>query len=132
MTRFPYAFALPLLLAAGPVTAQTSPGRLAANISYEARGTGPDWQLAVGDRVALRLAPDADGFVAMQYFPRARRRNADGVRRWESRTPGGSTIVIEAREQPCTLGAERYRDTVAVTTADRHLSGCGGPRLRDR
>jgi hypothetical protein len=129
MTRFLFAFALPLLLAAGPATAQTRPGRLVADISYEAKGAGPDWQLAVGDRIALRLAPDADGFVVMQYFPRARRRNADGVRRWESRTPGGSTIVIEAREQVCTIGTEHYRDTVTVTTPERHLSGCGGRRL---
>jgi hypothetical protein len=129
MTRFLFAFALPLLLAAGPATAQTRQGRLVADISYEAKGSGPDWQLAVGDRIALRLAPDADGFVVMQYFPRARRRNADGVRRWESRTPGGSTIVIEARETPCTIGTDHYRDTVTVTTPERHLSGCGGRRL---
>ena len=129
MTRRLFAFALPLLLAAGPAPSQTRPGRLVQNVSYEARGAGPGWQLAVGERIALRLAPDADGFAMMQYFPRTRARTTDGVRRWESRTPGGSTIVIEAREQPCTLGAERYRDTVTVTTAERRLAGCGGRRL---
>lgn len=122
-------FAFALCFAAGSATAQTRPPRLAADISYEARGSGPDWQLAVGDRVALRLGADADGFVVMQYFPRARRRTADGLRRWESRTPGGATIAIEAREAACTIGDTRYRDTVTVTTSDRHLSGCGGPRL---
>ena len=129
MTRCLYAFALPLLLAAGPAKAQTRSARLVANVSYEAKGSGPDWQLAVGDRIVLRMGADADGFVAMQYFPRVRPRRAEAIRRWESRTPGGSAIVIEAREEPCTLGAERYRDTVTVTTGDRRLSGCGGRRL---
>jgi hypothetical protein len=131
MTRFLFAFALPLLLAAGPATAQTRPARLVANVGYEAKGAGPDWQLAVGERIALRLSPvGEDGFVTLQYFPRGRRHSEDGIRRWESRTPGGATIVIEAREQECTLGTARYRDTVTVTTAERRLSGCGGRRLQ--
>jgi hypothetical protein len=129
MTRLLFAFALPLLIAAGPATAQTRPPRLVAEVAYEAKGSGPDWQLAVGDRIALRLSPEGDGFVTLQYFPRTRGRNADGVRRWESRTPGGATILIEAREQPCALGAEHYRDTVTVTAGERRLSGCGGHRL---
>jgi hypothetical protein len=131
MTRFLFAFSLPLLLAAGAATSQTRPARLATDVAYEAKGAGPDWQLAVGDRIALRLSPvGEDGFVTLQYFPRTRGRNRDGIRRWESRTPGGSTIVIEAREQECTLGPARYRDTVTVTTAERRLSGCGGRELR--
>ncbi|WP_395614553.1 hypothetical protein [Allosphingosinicella sp.] len=130
MTRFLYAFALPLLLAAGPATAQTRSGRLVADVAYEAKGSGPAWQLAVGDRIALRLGADADGFVVMQYFPRARPRRTDAVRRWESRTPGGATIVIEAREEACRLGADRYRDTVTVTAGERRLNGCGGRRDR--
>jgi len=129
MTRLLFAFALPLLLAADPATAQPRSPRLVADASYEARGGNPDWQLAIGSRIALRLAPDADGFVVMQYFPRATSRTRDGVRRWESRTPGGSTIVIEARQVTCTLGSDHYRDTVTVTTPERHFSGCGGRRL---
>lgn len=131
MTRLLVAFTLPLLFAAGAATAQNRPGRLATDVAYEAKGAGPEWQLAVGDRIALRLSPEReDGFVTLQYFPRTRGRNADGVRRWESRTPGGMTIVIEAREQECTLGVARYRDTVTVTTAERRLTGCGGRELR--
>lgn len=130
MTRLLFAFTLPLVLAAGAATSQTRPARLATGVSYEAKGAGPDWQLAVGDRIALRLSPvGEDGFVTLQYFPRTRGRNREGIRRWESRTPGGATIVIEAREQECTLGTEHYRDTVTVTTAERRLSGCGGRQL---
>ena len=125
-------FAFALLFAAGPATAQSRPSRLVADKSYEARGGGPDWQLAIGDRIALRLSPDADGFVVLQYFPRARRRTANGIRRWESRTPGGTAITIEARQEPCTLGDTRFRDTVTVTTGDRRLNGCGGPRLSNQ
>ena len=67
MTRLLFAFTLPLLLAAGPATSQTRPARLVANIGYEAKGTGPDWQLAVGERIALRLSPvGEDGFVTFQ------------------------------------------------------------------
>ena len=127
MTRFLFAFTL--LFAAGAAPSQTRPARLATDVSYEAKGAGPDWQLAIGDRIALRLSPVGDGFVTLQYFPRTRARNADGVRRWESRTPGGATIVIEARAQECTLGTARYRDSVTVTTAERRLSGCGGRQL---
>ena len=130
MTRLLFAFTLPLLFAAGAAPSQTRPARLATDVSYEAKGTGPDWQLAVGDRIALRLSPEGDGFVTLQYFPRTRGRNADGIRRWESRTPGGTTIVIEARAQECALGTARYRDTVTVTTAERRLTGCGGRELR--
>lgn len=131
MTRFLFAFTLPLLFAAGPAPSQDRPARLTANVGYEAKGAGPDWQLAVGDRIALRLSPvGEDGFVTLQYFPRTRGRNADGIRRWESRTAGGATIVIEAREQECMLGGARYRDTVTVTTAERRLTGCGGRELR--
>ena len=124
--------AFALLVAAGPAAAQTRPARLVANASYEAGGSGPGWQLAIGDRIALRLSPDADGFVVLQYFPRARARTADGVRRWQSRTPGGATITIEARETPCTLGDTQYRDSVTVTQGDLHLTGCGGRRLSGR
>ena len=58
MTRCLYAFALPLLLAAGPAKAQTRSARLVANVSYEAKGSGPDWQLAVGDRIWVVKAND--------------------------------------------------------------------------
>jgi hypothetical protein len=122
--------AFSLLFAAGVATSQTRPARLATDVAYEAKGAGPDWQLAVGDRIALRLSPVGDGFVTLQYFPRTRARNADGIRRWESRTLGGATILIEAREQECTLGAAHYRDSVTVTTAERRLTGCGGRQLR--
>lgn len=128
----PVLFAFALLVAAGPATAQTRPARLVPDASYEARGEGPNWQVALGQRVALRLGRDEtreDSMVVLQYFPRARSRTVDGVRRWESRTPGGTTIAIEARREPCTLGDTRYRDSVTVTTAERRLSGCGGPRL---
>jgi hypothetical protein len=124
-------FAFPFLLTAGLAAAQSAPQRLVADSVYEANGSGPDWRLAIGDRIALRLAPDADGFVVMQYFPRARARNVGEVRRWESRTPGGTTIVIEARRAPCTLGDQAFRDSVTIVTGDRRLSGCGGPRLRN-
>jgi hypothetical protein len=130
MTRLLFAFTLPLLFAAGTAASQTRPARLVTDVAYEAKGAGPDWQLAIGDRIALRLSPAGeDGFVTLQYFPRTRARNVDGIRRWQSRTPGGTTIVIEAREQECTLGAARYRDTVTVTTAERRLTGCGGRQL---
>lgn len=121
--------AFPLLLAAGAVSAQTRPARLVADPVLEATGSGPVWRLAVGDRIALRLGPDAEGFVTLRYFPRARGRNAGGVRRWESRTTDGATIVIEAREVPCTVEGTQYRETVTVTQGERHLSGCGGRRL---
>ena len=49
MTRTLFAFALPLLLAAGPATAQTRSGRLDSDVSYEAKGSGPDWQMAGGE-----------------------------------------------------------------------------------
>ena len=120
--------AFPLLLAAGPALAQSS-GRLVANQNYEARGESPGWRLAIGERIALRMDPDADGFAMMQYFPRVRGRNVDGVKRWESRTAGNSVMLIEARQEPCTLGGERYRDSVTVVQGPRRLSGCGGPRL---
>ena len=129
MTRLLFAFTLPLLFAPGAATSQTRPARLATDVAYEAKGAGPDWQLAVGDRIALRLSPVGDGFVTLQYFPRTRARNAEGIRRWESRTPGGATIVIEAREEACTLGTARYRDSVTVTTSERRLTGCGGRQL---
>lgn len=131
MTRCLFAFALPLLLAAGPVTSQSRPIRLIQDANYEARGDSPNWQVAIGSRIALRLGADADGFVVMQYFARATSRTRDGIRRWESRTPGGAVITIEARREPCTLGDTRYRDSVTVATAERRLNGCGGPRLSD-
>lgn len=125
MTRM--LIALPLLLAAGAASAQSQ--RLVANQNYEARGQHPGWRLGIGERIVLRMDPDQDGFAMLQYFPRARGRNADGMKRWESRTAGGSVMVIEARQEPCTLGNERFRDTVTVTQGPRRLSGCGGPRL---
>ena len=118
-----------LLLAAGSLTAQTRPARLVADPVYEANGGAPAWRLAIGDRIALRLGPDADGFVTLRYFPRARGRTTEGVRRWESRTTDGATITIEAREAPCTLGDTQYRDSVTITQGDRRLTGCGGRRL---
>ena len=121
--------AFSLLLAAGTLTAQTRPARLVADPVFEATGASPTWRLAIGDRIALRLGPDADGFVTLRYFPRARARNADGVRRWESRTTDGAVIIIEAREATCTLGDTQYRDTVTITQGDRRLTGCGGRRL---
>ena len=125
----PLLVAFPLLVAAGSLAAQTRPGRLVADPVYEANGSGPTWRLAIGDRIALRMGPDADGFVTLRYFPRARARTTDGVRHWESRTTDGATIMIEAREAPCTLGGTQFRDTVTVTQGDRHLTGCGGRRL---
>jgi hypothetical protein len=128
-------FAFALLFAAGSATAQTRPPRLVADASYEARGEGPNWQLAIGQRIALRLDRDEareESMTVLQYFPRVVSHTTEGVRRWQSRTPGGATIMIEARREPCTLGPDRYRDTVTVVTAERHLGGCGGPRLRDR
>ena len=119
-------FAFPLLLAAG-ATAQSQ--RLVANQNYEARGERPGWRLGIGDRIVLRMDPDADGFAMVQYFPRVRARNRDGLRRWESRTGGGSVMVIEARQERCTLGDTRYRDSVTVTQGPQRLSGCGGPQL---
>ena len=127
-----YLVAFPLLLAAGALTAQTRPARLVADPVFEAAGTGPAWQLAIGDRIALRLGPDADGFVTLRYFPRARASNSEGVRRWQSRTTDGAIITIEARETPCTLGDTQYRDSVTVTQGDLHLTGCGGRRLSGR
>ena len=127
MTRF--LLALPLLLATVPAIAQDRPARLAANISYEARGVSPGWQLAIGDRIALRMDPDADGFAIRQYFPRARSRSVEGVRRWESRSAGGAVMTIEARRAPCTLGELTFRDTVTIVQGDRRLAGCGGPRV---
>ena len=121
--------AFPLLFAAGALTAQTRPARLVANPVFEATGNSPVWRLAIGDRIALRLGPDADGFVTLRYFPRARARTTDGVRRWESRTTDGAVITIEAREAPCTVGDTQYRDSVTVTHGAQRLTGCGGRRL---
>ena len=123
----PFLIALLALLAADAATAQ----RLVANSNYEASGTSPGWRLGIGDHIVLRFAPDQDGFVVVQNFPRARRRTVDGVRRWESRTAGGSIMVIEARESPCTQGGETFRDSVTITQSERRLTGCGGPRLRN-
>ena len=120
-------FAFPLLAATSAATAQSP--RLVANQNYEARGERPGWRLAIGDRIVLRMDPDEDGFAMVQYFPRVRARNVDGVRRWESRTGGGSVMVIEARQERCALGGVLYRDTVTVTQGPRRLSGCGGPQL---
>jgi hypothetical protein len=122
-----FLFAFPLLLAAGAATAQSP--RLVANQNYEARGERPGWRLGIGDRIMLRMDPDQDGFAMVQYFPRARGRNRDGLRRWESRTAGGSVMVIEACQARCTLGGVPYRDTVTVTQGPQRLSGCGGPQL---
>lgn len=125
MTRL--LFALPLLFAAGSASAQSQ--RLVANQTYGARGEHPGWRLGIGERIVLRMAPDQDGFAMVQYFPRVRGRNVEGIKRWESRTAGGSVMVIEARQEPCTLGGDRFRDTVTVTQGPQRLSGCGGPRL---
>jgi hypothetical protein len=123
-------FAFPFLFGAGIAASQSRPPRLVANPAYEARGSSPGWQLAIGDRIALRMDPvDAESFVTLQYFPRVRSHNMDGVRRWESRTAGGAIMVIEARQEPCTLGDTRFRDSVTVTQGPTQLTGCGGPRL---
>lgn len=126
MSSFLFAF---LALLTNAAADQSGGPRLVANTAYEASGVSPGWRLAIGEHIVLRFAPDADGFVIVQNFPRARRRTVDGLRRWESRTAGGTTMVIEARESPCTQGSENFRDSVTVTIGDRRLTGCGGPRL---
>ncbi len=104
-----------------------SPYAPVRNISYQAMGAEPFWNLAIGDdRIVLRSSLQEGESVWPRVLPRV----SDGVRRWDSRSAAGS-IAIEARPGPCeTEGEEIFEDEVSVRIEELVLTGCGGRLIR--
>jgi uncharacterized membrane protein len=125
MTRF--LLALPLLAATGCAT--TTPYAPVRDVSYQAMGSQPFWQVVIGDD-AIVFRPVAGG--GERRWPRVLPRTVDGVRTWQSGT-GSDSITVTARPGPCAdeprEGREiRYEHFVVVRTGDEgpELNGCGG------
>ena len=117
---------LPLLLTASAAVA-AAPEGLVDNPIYKASGP-PGWTVEIGDDIGLWLRPHFFGgeMSVRRLYPYRPARRWDGIRRWRSRS-GGGTIMIEARRGPCvTPGGAIYEDNVRVVAGRDNLTGCGG------
>ena len=129
--------ALPLLAATGCATSPM-PYAPVRDVSFQAMGSQPFWQLVIGDD-AIIFRPIAGN--REQRWPRVLPRTVNGVRTWQSGT-GSEGITITARPGPCAdeprEGHEvRYEHFVTVRMGEDgpELNGCGGrllPRERNR
>jgi len=127
MTRL--LFALPVLAATACATTPYAPVR---DISYQAMGSQPFWQVVIGDD-AIVFRPVAGG--GERRWPRVLPRTVDGVRTWQSGT-GTDSISVTAREGPCADEPREGRElryehfvTVRMGTDGPELRGCGGRLL---
>jgi len=122
--------ALPMLLAAACTTA--TPYAPVRDVSYQAIGSQPFWQVVIGDE-AIVFRPVAGG--GERRWPRVLPRTVDGVRTWQSGT-GAEAVTVTARPGPCASepreGHElRYEHFVTVRMGEEgvELNGCGGRLL---
>ena len=123
--------ASPLLLAAGCATSPT-PYAPVRDVSWQAMGSQPFWQVVIGDD-AIVFRPVAGG--GERRWPRVLPRTVDGVKIWQSGT-GPEGITITARPGPCAdeprEGRElRFEHAVTVRMGEDgpELTGCGGRLL---
>lgn len=129
MTRV--LIALPLILAAGCATS-TTPYAPVHDVSYQAMGSQPFWQVVIGDD-AIVFRPVAGG--GERRWPRVLPRTVDGIRTWQSGS-GGDGITITARPGPCADEPREGREvhyehavTVRMGEDGPELIGCGGRLL---
>jgi len=128
MTRL--LLALPLLASAACTS--TSPYAPVRDVSYQAMGSQPFWQVVIGDD-AIVFRPVAGN--GEQRWRRVLPRTVDGVRIWQSGT-GADGITVSARPGPCADEPREGREvhyehfvTVRMGEDGPELNGCGGRLL---
>ncbi|MET0239434.1 MAG: hypothetical protein ABW184_06000, partial [Sphingobium sp.] len=116
-------------LAAGCATTPYAPVR---DVSWQAMGSRPFWQVVIGDD-AIVFRPVAGG--GERRWPRVLPRTVDGVRTWQSGTGEGG-ITVTARPGPCADEPREGREvhyehfvTVRMGEDGPELNGCGGRLL---